>query len=105
MQPIAPEKPIDPEWGVEPPDQNGGYWRDKIRNRWSYHRYRRPGIVYYREPRVETIIIEKEKATPVIVPARRRPSPLQCGGETTTRRDPQSGEIIIEYVTSAQDCP
>jgi len=107
VQPIVPETPVYPGGGVRPelkPGGSGGYWKDKYK-RWYYHRSRRPGIVYYRSPRTETIIIEREKVVPIYVPVRQRPSKLQCGGRTITRTDPQSGEMIIEYVSSSRDCP
>jgi hypothetical protein len=109
VQPIVPEKPVYPGGGVHPPLKpggSGGYWKDKNK-RWYYHRSRRPGIIYYRSPRTETIIIEREKVVPVYVPViqRQRPSKQQCGGRTVTRTDPQSGEMIIEYVSSSRDCP
>lgn len=106
--PIEPEEPIDPEWGVVPPGNRpgkpGGYWKDKY-NRWHYHNYWRSGYIYYRQPAPETIIIEREQKVPVYVPVQPKPSRLQCGGRTVARSDPQTGEIIIEYVTSSQDCP
>lgn len=111
VQPIVPERPVDPGYGVHPgkpgkPFRPGGYWKDRY-NRWYYHKRWRPGYIYYREPRVETIIIEKEKPVrvPVYVSPPATPSKLQCGGTTVTKRDPVTGDITIEYVTQAKDCP
>ena len=107
VQPIAPGKPLDPEYGVRPPHKpggSGGYWKDRYK-RWHYHRYRRPGIVYFRAPEVETIIIEREKRVPVFIPVQQRSSRIQCGGRTITRTDPQTGQSIIEYVSGSRDCP
>lgn len=101
--PIAPGKPVDPEWGVRPPGYTGGYWR--VRRGGSYFgSYRSPSLIYYRPP-VETVIVEEVRIVPKTTPVRRSKSPLQCAGQTDTRVDPQTGEIIIEYVTSSRDCP
>jgi hypothetical protein len=51
------------------------------------------------------VIIEEQRAAPAAVPVRRSRSPLQCGGLTDTRLDPETGELVIEYVTSSRDCP
>jgi len=108
-RPPVPPRPVDPDYGVRPPHNgsgnHGGYWRDR-HNRWHYHRHRRRGYVYYREPaRVETVIIEREKRVPVYIPVPYRPAKQQCGGETITRKDPVTGVLTIEYVTGARDCP
>lgn len=106
VQPGTPGKLVKPKRGVRPLHKTGGtggYWKDRY-NRWYYHKYRRSGIVYFRAPR-ETIVIEREKRVPVYIPVQQRPSRLQCGGRTITRTDPQTGEILIEYVSSSRDCP
>jgi hypothetical protein len=114
--PVPPGKPVGPGHGVRPPyhgvrpphngsGNHGGYWQDR-HNRWHYHRHRRRGYVYYREPaRVETVIIEREKRVPVYIPVPHRPAKQQCGGDTVTRKDPVTGDLTIEYVTGARDCP
>lgn len=81
----------------------GGYWKDKY-NRWNYHKFRRPGFIYYREPKVETVIVEQQKRIIVYQPVFQQPSRPQCGGNTITRRDAETGTLIIEYVTGAQKC-
>jgi len=83
--------------------EKGGYWKDK-HNRWNYHRSRRSGYIYYREPKVETVIIEQQKPAIVYKPAVLQPSRQQCGGKTISRRNPETGTLIIEYVTAAQEC-
>jgi hypothetical protein len=52
----------------------------------------------------EEVIIEREKRIPVYIQIQRKPAKLQCAGETITNNDPKTGELIIEYVTSARDC-
>lgn len=83
----------------------GGYWKDK-HNRWYYHRHKRSGYIYYREPRVETVIIERPKHIPVyrVIQQKQKPAQLQCGGKTTTQRDPETGVLTIKYVSGPQDC-
>ena len=86
-------RPVDPGWGVRPP----------------FHRPDRWGRgYYYQNPAPQTIIIEEEKQVPVYVPyvpAQKQASPLRCGGRTVTRKDPVTGELIIEYVSSSRTCP
>jgi hypothetical protein len=81
----------------------GGYWKDR-HNRWHHHSNRRAGYMYYRAPNTEKLIVERERPVPVYIPVQRRPSRLQCGGSTITRSDLRTGEMYIEYVTSARDC-
>ena len=88
IEPPYPEHPIDPEWGQRPP-----YWRP-----WGNT------IYYQRRPSTQTIIIERERKKPTLTPSTRVNSPLRCGGETLTRRDPGTGELIIEYVTGSRTC-
>ena len=82
---------------------NGGYWKDKY-NRWNYHKVRRSGFIYYRKPKVETVIVEQQKRIIVSTPVFQQPSRQQCGGNTITRTDTETGTLIIEYVTGAQEC-
>ena len=81
----------------------GGFWIDK-HNRWQHHRFRQSGYIYYRAPRVEKVIIEQKRRVPVYIPVQQKPARLQCAGSTITRRDSRTGEMYIEYVTSARDC-
>lgn len=81
----------------------GGYWKDK-HHRWHFHRYKRSGYVYYREPKVETVIVEQQKRAIVYKPVVLQPSRQRCGGKTISRRDPGTGTLTIEYVTGAQEC-
>ena len=107
VHPNTPGKSIDSDFGVRPLGGSygrGGYWRDK-HNRWYFHKRRRSGYIYYRVPKVETVIIERVERIPAYAPARQKPSRVQCGGKTITRTDSKTGEMIIEYVTGAQDCP
>jgi len=53
---------------------------------------------------VRKLIIEREKRIPVIIHAPQNPTKLRCAGNTITRKDPKTGGMIIEYVTSAGDC-
>ena len=89
-RPSRPHRPVDPGWGVRPP----------------IHRpYRRSRVYYYYEPPAqESVVIEQPTLEPVSTPVPRRLSPLRCGGETVSRRDPHTGELIIEYVTSSRSC-
>ncbi len=106
VKPPQPVTPGKPDIRIRPPQgsgSKGGYWRDKL-NRWNYHRNRRSGYMYYTQPRVETIIIEREKKLPAYTPIRQKPSRVQCGGKTITRTNSKTGEITIEYVTGAQNC-
>jgi hypothetical protein len=106
VQPIAPERPIDPGYGVRPPlaGSGGGYWRDRHK-RWRYHKKRRGGYMYYRQPRVETRIVEKQRIVPVYVPVQSpKPSRLMCAGDSVTRRDPKTGGLIIEFTSGARAC-
>jgi hypothetical protein len=104
--PVLPIKPIDPDYGVRPPHggSGGGYWRDKYR-KWHYDKKRRRGYVYYRQPRVETRVVEKQRIVPVYVPVQSpRQSRVQCAGESVTRRDPKTGGLIIEFTSGARNC-
>lgn len=110
-RPIAPAYPVDPGWGIKKESycrnssKAGGYWRDRY-NKWQYHQCWQPGYRYFKSPEPETIVIEREKTEPVYVPVvPKEPSRLQCGGRTITRSDPQTGELIIEYITSSRNCP
>ena len=90
-QPKRPHRPVDPEWGGKPP-----HHKPIMRSR---------GYFYYERPRTETVIIEQQIPVQVAQPpAQRVLSPLRCGGETLTRKDPVTGELIIEYVTGSQNC-
>ncbi|MGB3209509.1 MAG: hypothetical protein WBB19_02275 [Desulforhopalus sp.] len=81
-----------------------GFFRKDNLNRWYNYNSSRHGTIYIREPEVEQVIIEREKRVPVYVPVKRQPSKLQCGGSTITSSDPETGEMVIEYVTGARDC-
>jgi len=85
--PIGP--PVDPDWGQRPPHYGSGRWGRTY---------------YYQKPSTETIVIERKKEVPVYVPVQRSYAPLRCGGRTVTRTDPQTGELIIEYVTGSVEC-
>jgi hypothetical protein len=85
------------------PHRKGGYWKDR-HNRWHHHRNRRGGYIYYRAPSTEKLIVERKRPVPVYIPVRQRPARLQCGGSTITRRDSKTGDMYIEYVSSARDC-
>ena len=93
-RPPAGNRPVDPGWGVRPPSHRPDGWGR---------------VYYYKEPEVpQTIIIEREKPPPAYVPdmpVQRQTSPLRCGGRTVTRKDPTTGELIIEYVSSSRACP
>jgi hypothetical protein len=100
------EKPVDPDRGVRIPHKPSGkgvFWKDR-HNRWDKSHFRRFNSIYYLEPRVEEVIIEREKRIPVYIQIQRKPAKLQCAGETITNNDPKTGELIIEYVTGARDC-
>ena len=93
-RPPAGNRPVDPGWGVRPPSHRPDRW-----DRFYYYQKSTPA---------QTIIIEQERQTPAYVPyvpAQKQTSPLRCGGRTVTRKDPATGELIIEYVSSAQSCP
>lgn len=99
-------KPVDTDRRVRRAYRPGGqgiFWKDK-HNRWHNHHSRVPGSIYYQEPRIKEVIIEREKHIPVYIQIQRKPAKLQCGGKTITRKDPETGEMIIEYVTGARDC-
>lgn len=81
----------------------GGYWKDK-NHRWHFHRYRKSGYVYYREPKVETVIIKQQKRAIAYKPFVLQQSRQQCGGKTISRRDPETGTLTIDYVTGAREC-
>ena len=87
-------RPIDPEWGVRPPGHKP-----------SRHRHSR--AYYYEKPvyQTEVIVIEQKPTLPPFVPAEKQLSPLRCGGDTVTKKDPVTGELIIEYITSSRQCP
>lgn len=89
----------------QPSGYNGksGYWQDK-HNRWQNHRYRRPVYIYYRNYPVRKLIIEREKRIPVIISVPQNSTRLRCAGNTITRKDLNTGEMVIEYITSARDC-
>ncbi|MEE4165126.1 MAG: hypothetical protein V2I35_03940 [Desulfocapsaceae bacterium] len=92
-QPSTEPPPVDPGWGLRPPQHRPDRWGR---------------VYYYEKAPAETIIIETEKESEVYVPAVpaiRQESPVRCGGRTATRKDPVSGELIIEYVTSSRECP
>lgn len=92
-RPPSSHRPIDPEWGMRPPSHRPDRWGRAY---------------YYQKPAPQTIIIEQEKQTPVYIPyapVQRRTSPLRCGGETVTRKDPVTGEVVIEYISSSRACP
>ncbi len=84
---------------VHRPGGEGVFWKDK-----HNHRSRVSGTIYYQEPRMKEVIIEREKHIPVYIQVQRKPAKLQCGGKTITRKDPETGDMIIEYVTGARDC-
>jgi len=93
-RPPAGNRPADPGWGIRPPSHKPGKW----------------GRVYYYEKSVSppTIIIEQERQPSVSLPevqVQRQISPVRCGGRTVTRKDPATGELIIEYVSSSRTCP
>ncbi len=79
------------------------FWKDK-HNRWHNHHSKATGSIYYREPRIKEVIIEREKYIPVYIQRQRKPARLQCGGRTITRIDAVTKEMVIEYVTGARDC-
>jgi|GEM_PF-6803575 len=81
----------------------GNSWR-KRHGKSIYYIYRQPNYNRYEEPPTEQVVIEREKRVPVYIPIQQAPSKLQCGGSTLTRKDPNTGELIIEYVSSARDC-
>jgi len=91
-RPPSSSKPIDPEWGVRPP---------------GHRPSRHSRAYYYQKPVYETeiIVIEQKPQIPPYVPAEKQLSPLRCGGETVTTKDPVTGELIIEYITSSRQCP
>lgn len=106
-KPVRPARPIDPGWGVRPPNRPGGaggYWNG-VNTRWCSPGYRCSTIVYSPVPRTEAIIIEPGKTAEPTTPAVRILSKQQCAGQTITRTDSQTGEMIIEYVSSSRDCP
>jgi hypothetical protein len=84
-------------------DGRSGYRNNRHKRRY-YHRYRQPAYIYYQKPRVEKVIIERERQIPVYIPVQKKPARLKCGGNTTTRYDEKTGGMIIEYVTGARDC-
>lgn len=99
-------KPVGTDRRIRRTHRPGGQdviWKDK-HNRWHNHRSRVSGSISYQEPRVEEVIIEREIQVPVYIQIQPKPAKLQCGGKTITRKDPETGELIIEYVTSARDC-
>ncbi len=98
------KKPVKSDQRVRVPHRLGGkglFWKDRNNVR---HNHYFIGSQYYQVPRVERVIIEREKRIPVYIPVHREPAKLQCGGDTITRNDPVTGELIIEYVSSARDC-
>lgn len=104
--PIAPRKSVGPDqrfWQPHQSHRSGGFWKDR-HNRWHYHKHRRSGYIYNKEPQVKKVIVEREKRVPVYSQVEQKPARLQCGGSTVTRNDPKTGDLIIEYVTGARDC-
>jgi len=87
-------KVVRPHWRSRQNSRSygqGGFWKDR-HNRWYY------------DPKIDKVIIEKQRRIPVYIPVQKKPARLQCGGRTITRRDPTTGVISIEYVSSARDC-
>lgn len=100
------KKPVESDQRVR--IGKGVFLKDK-HDLWHNHHFSRFDSIYYRVPRVkevrvEEVIIEREKHVPVYIPVQRKPAKLQCGGNTITRNDPKTGEMIIEYVSSAREC-
>jgi len=92
-RPPSGHRPVDPGWGIRPPSHRPDRWGRAY---------------YYQKQTPQTIIIEQEKQTPVYVPyvpVQRQASPLRCGGRTVTRKDPVTGEVVIEYISSSRACP
>ena len=99
-------KVVRPHWRSRQNSRSygqNGFWKDR-HNRWYYDKHRRSGYIYYKSPKIDKVIIEREKRIPVYIPVRKNPARLQCGGRTITQRDPTTGVISIEYVSSARDC-
>lgn len=97
--------PVGSDKKVYVPHRQGGkgvFWKNK-HNLWHNH-LRSFDSIYYQKPEVEEVIIEREKRIPVYIQIQREPAKLQCGGDTITRNDPRTGEMIIEYVSGARDC-
>ena len=86
------------------PDGRDAFHKDLYNRHRSHHRSRVSGSISYEEPRVKEVIIERETQVPVYIETQRKPARLLCGGQTITRQDTETGELIIEYVTGARDC-
>ena len=89
-----------PHWSPEPDSPR---MSEKHHRRHNHHS-KRFDSSDYRQPKGDDMVIEREKRIPVYLPAQRKPARQQCGGETITRSDPRTGELIIEYVSRARDC-
>ena len=55
---------------------------------------------YVPEPAPRKEVVVKKRYIPVI----RKVAPLRCSGDTAYYRNPETGELIIKYVTSAKRC-
>lgn len=83
-----PGRPVDPGWGVRPPVHRPG---------------RLEKIYIFRRPETETIVIQQPRPTrqvpPAYHPVQKPVSPLRCSGRTITRKDPRTGEMIIDDIS------
>lgn len=80
-------------------NKSGGHYLSYGKNN------RRPIIIvrereYVPEPVPTKEVVVKKRYIPVI----RQVAPLRCSGDTAYYRNPQTGEIVINYITSAKRC-
>lgn len=88
--PSRPVKPVDPGYGIHPPQHK------------PYRRYY--GGTRYRVYDRQTVIVrEKERRVPVYVPVRQK-SRLRCAGEPVTGRDPETGVLTMVWTSGAKPC-